>query len=78
MSRPRFELRTFCVSWNSGMLDRCDNQLHHRPTVGQEFQVGITLNKLTTEDLGFTFCIVQTTGGCAQYMIDDMADNYLI
>ena len=25
MSRPRFELRTFCV------LDRCDNQLRHRP-----------------------------------------------
>ena len=26
MSRPRIELRTFCV------LDRCDNQLRHRPT----------------------------------------------
>jgi hypothetical protein len=25
MSRPRIELRTFCV------LDRCDNQLRHRP-----------------------------------------------
>jgi hypothetical protein len=25
VSRPRFELRTFCV------LDRCDNQLRHRP-----------------------------------------------
>ncbi len=25
MSRPRLELRTFCV------LDRCDNQLRHRP-----------------------------------------------
>ena len=29
MSRPRFELRTACV------LDRSDNQLHHRP-VGEE------------------------------------------
>ena len=27
MSRPRFELRTFCV------LDRCDNQLRHRPVI---------------------------------------------
>jgi hypothetical protein len=25
VSRPRIELRTFCV------LDRCDNQLRHRP-----------------------------------------------
>lgn len=25
LSRPRIELRTFCV------LDRCDNQLRHRP-----------------------------------------------
>ena len=29
MSRPRFELRTFCV------LDRCDNQLRHRPIHGR-------------------------------------------
>ena len=27
MSRPRIELRTFCV------LDRCDNQLRHRPDI---------------------------------------------
>jgi hypothetical protein len=27
VSRPRFELRTFCV------LDRCDNQLRHRPAL---------------------------------------------
>ena len=27
MSRPRFELRTACV------LDRSDNQLHHRPDI---------------------------------------------
>jgi hypothetical protein len=28
VSRPRFELRTFC---DQQMLDRCDNQLRHRP-----------------------------------------------
>ena len=27
MSRPRFELRTFCV------LDKCDDQLRHRPNI---------------------------------------------
>ena len=27
VSRPRLELRTFCVH----LLDRCDNQLRHRP-----------------------------------------------
>ena len=34
MSRPRFELGAFCVTKSEGhMLDRCDNQLRHRPMI---------------------------------------------
>ena len=45
MSRPRFELRTFCV------LDRCDNQLRHRPIAGLYIYMVYVSNR-ASEDVG--------------------------